>query len=92
MKVLCRVSHDEGSQGTLVEAATTAEKAAFMPADPTKLFCITTEGLILLNLRACPECVGFCQAVDAHYSVPSAMSSMLCQLISHANLPVFSII
>ena len=57
-----RLYHDEGKHCTLVEWAEHIHKAVFMPGDPSMMYCTTTRGVTLLNLRALPECAAFCQA------------------------------
>ncbi|DBA85945.1 TPA: hypothetical protein ACH3X1_005486 [Trebouxia sp. C0004] len=59
-----RLYHDEGRHCTLLRWAEHAHKAVFVSGDPSMMYCTTSRGVSLLNLRALPECAAFCQASE----------------------------
>ena len=59
-----RLYHDQGGHCTLVEGAEHIHNAVFMLEDPSMMYCTTSRGVSLLNLKALPECAAFCQACE----------------------------
>ena len=62
-----RIFHNKGKETTLVCTKQPEQQAIFFPGDPSLLFCLSTAGARLVNLRGQAECSAFCKAVDKEY-------------------------